>query len=419
MPRHRIQTPSRTRFAKKEITLAALLSCLLFLATAQAQQYQTGDIVSDFTLVDRATGATVSLYDFEGQIVFLEWFAYWCPFCQAAAEDIHSGIVTHYGTSDGRNPHGAPVTHIGLNLQAGAEELSQEFIDSYGLGLVLNDFDRGVASRFQPSDQPIFAIINGVANSPSHQQWELLYSRLGYGDLSQPVDTFRQVIDSVQVGSSSEPPTIDTPPEPGRVGEGSTFSFRVEIHPSNGVSYQWYKDGSPLDGATENELRFPAAGLDDSGSYHVVASNAAGEVSSEPVAFQVAQTLSGFLGRSGLPAEQRLPGADPDGDGFANLFEFLAQTEPDFAGSRPSLIIRPARGEGSSGDELRLSFPLGDNTIGYQLQVELSESPRFDQVLSTLSFEAEPNGNRQSATAPLAGGTLFARLTASPVEPSQ
>ena len=88
--------------------------------------------------------------------------------------------------------------HVALNLQRNAENSTQSFIDFYRLPFVLNDFDREVANRFQNGGQPIFAIINGVANSPSHQLWELVYTRLGYGDLSQPITEFRQAVNSVR-----------------------------------------------------------------------------------------------------------------------------------------------------------------------------------------------------------------------------
>lgn len=95
------------------------------------------------------------------------------------------------------NPHGVPVMYVGLNLQGGAEASTQNYINFYQLPFVLNDFSRKVANRFQSGGQPIFAIINGVANSPSHDQWELIYSRLGYGDFTQPIEAFRSAINSV------------------------------------------------------------------------------------------------------------------------------------------------------------------------------------------------------------------------------
>lgn len=176
----------------------AIAIIALLASEARSQPiYEVGDIVENFELIDRATGQPVQLYDLAGQVIFLEWFAWWCPFCQAAAAEIGPGIVEHY-KSQGGTAKGADFVHVGLNLQGGNEIETQEFIDANQFGLVLNDFSRAVADRFQVGGQPIFAIINGIANSPSHEQWELLYTQLGYGQLDFPIATFREAIDSVE-----------------------------------------------------------------------------------------------------------------------------------------------------------------------------------------------------------------------------
>ena len=166
--------------------------------------YSVGDIVENFTLTNRATGQEVELYDLEGKVLFLEWFAWWCPFCQAAAAQVETGIVDYYKNGGG-NPNGVPVMHVALDMQGNAETQSQNFINRYNIEFVLNDFNRAVADRFQTGGQPIFAIINGVANSPSHDQWELLYSHLGYGNSNQPIGTFTSHIDSVEAGVDPGP----------------------------------------------------------------------------------------------------------------------------------------------------------------------------------------------------------------------
>lgn len=166
--------------------------------------YSVGDIVENFTLTNRATGQEVELYDLEGKVLFLEWFAHWCPFCAAAAAATETGIVDYYKNG---NRHGVPVMHVALNMQGGQELQTQRFIDAYDLDYVLNDFDRAVARKFNRGPgQPIFAIINGVENSASHDQWELLFSHLGYvGNETAPIPTFRLHIDSVEAGVDPGP----------------------------------------------------------------------------------------------------------------------------------------------------------------------------------------------------------------------
>ena len=195
--------------------------------------YSAGDIVANFTLTNRATNKEVELHDLEGYVIFLEWFSWWCPYCKAAAAAIETGIVDHYDTNNG-NTHGVPVLHVALNLQSGQEKQTQEFIDSYDLGFVLNDFDRGVANLFEPSGHPIFVIINGVKNSASHQQWELLYSLSNYGQTNHPISTFKRHIDSVKAAEDGDP--VVTITGGNAITEGGNASFTLTATPAPDAS---------------------------------------------------------------------------------------------------------------------------------------------------------------------------------------
>ena len=58
------------------------LLALLFIpwfqeASLSAQAYQEGDIIENFTIKEHGTGRDVSLSEFEGKIIMLEWFAWW------------------------------------------------------------------------------------------------------------------------------------------------------------------------------------------------------------------------------------------------------------------------------------------------------------------------------------------------------
>src|SRR5262249_38877758 len=185
-------------------------------AFAQSAPYVVGDVVTNFTLVARRpftrpdgalvpAGASVHLSDFAGRIVFLEWFAVWCPYCVAAAPQVETGIVDWYAARGG-NPHGLPVLHIAVNQEPRAVYQSQtdSFITQQGLGITVNDYDaistNNVRFMFQSTGQPIFVVINGVTNSPTHRPWQLLVNHLGYGqtDFNQELANFRAIIDTVQ-----------------------------------------------------------------------------------------------------------------------------------------------------------------------------------------------------------------------------
>ncbi|HIG27888.1 MAG TPA: hypothetical protein EYQ50_08855 [Verrucomicrobiales bacterium] len=96
------------------------------------------------------------------------------------------------------NPAGIEIVHIAVNLQKGQDFQTENFIRRAGYKWVLEDTNRTLARMFGGSGQPIFAIINGVADSPSHSQWELLLQRNGYGSRNHPIQSFQNVIDQVQ-----------------------------------------------------------------------------------------------------------------------------------------------------------------------------------------------------------------------------
>jgi thiol-disulfide isomerase/thioredoxin len=199
--------------------VAALLALALAQAgeRANAATYRVGDTVTNFTFVARQSftrpdgavvpaGSSVHLSDFAGRIVFLEWFAVWCPYCVAAAPQVKTGIVDWYATRNG-NSNGVPVLHIAVNQEAASfyQTQTDSFITREGFNPVVNDYDSIGTNRvrfmFQSSGQPIFVVINAVTNSPTHRPWQLLVNHLGYGDtdFNQELTNFRAIIDTVQL----------------------------------------------------------------------------------------------------------------------------------------------------------------------------------------------------------------------------
>ncbi len=263
----------------KTFLIRILLAAALYGASmpVRAALYTVGSVVENFSLTDRATGKPVQLTDFAGKIVVLDWFAWWCPFCQAAAPQLLTGIDEWYAARGG-NPTGIPVVHVGVNLQSGQESQTQNFVTRAKLDLVLQDFNRALANRVATDGQPIFAIINGVTNSPSHKPWQLLYSRRGYGQTTFPVADFRAAIDSVKAPAvvPLTPPSITAEPTAQTVNPGQAAQFNVAASGSPTLAYQWRKDGVDLIGQTSATFALASATAGHAGSYDVVVTNPAG-----------------------------------------------------------------------------------------------------------------------------------------------
>ena len=235
----------------KMTRLLNLLSLSFALAAArlEAQIYPVGSVVSDFTLTNRATGQPIRLSDYAGKIVLIEWFAHWCPFCRAAAPEIETEIVEYYQTRGG-TAEGVPVVKLGVNIQAdtGSNRASTDaFAAAYGFTAVGNDTSRKLQGRFtSTSGQPSFAIISGLPAATDRttgkviQQWELLYSRFGYGATTQPITAFRTAIDRVKMTTPATPVRLEAPTR----GPANQLSLLITGTPRAGLTLQSSEDGA-------------------------------------------------------------------------------------------------------------------------------------------------------------------------------
>lgn len=83
------------------------------------------------------------------------------------------------------------------------------------------------------------------------------------------------------------PPIILTQPAWGSMETGLGLSAGVSAAGLPGLTYQWFKDGTPLAGMTTAELSLTFATTKDSGSYVVRVSNSSGSVDSQPLSLTV------------------------------------------------------------------------------------------------------------------------------------
>ncbi|GAB5562729.1 MAG: hypothetical protein SynsKO_43760 [Synoicihabitans sp.] len=92
----------------------------------------------------------------------------------------------------------------------------------------------------------------------------------------------------------NEAPAITTQPESQTVTAGTAVTLTVTATGSPAPTYQWSKDGSPIDGATAASLDLGNIALDDAGNYTVVATNVVDAVTSAiaTVAVQVAPEIT-------------------------------------------------------------------------------------------------------------------------------
>ncbi len=68
---------------------------LLLMPTLASAAYELGDTVENFTLLD-LDGNPVSLNDFEGDVILLNFFATWCPPCNDEAPVLEDNFWQEY-----------------------------------------------------------------------------------------------------------------------------------------------------------------------------------------------------------------------------------------------------------------------------------------------------------------------------------
>jgi len=92
---------------------------------------------------------------------------------------------------------------------------------------------------------------------------------------------------TLTVNAAAVAPSISTQPASLSVTSGQNASFSVSASGSATLSYQWYKDGSALTGATASSLSLSAVSSTNAGSYTVKVSNSAGSATSSAATLSV------------------------------------------------------------------------------------------------------------------------------------
>ncbi len=204
------------------------LTCLVMPASYAA----AAKIAKDFVITNRETGKPIRRDDFKGKILFLDFFAYWCPPCQATSPMVEKEIAEYYKTKGG-NLHGVEVEVIGVNIESRSPTLTDKFIDKVGLETVANDYNApdGAWAQFNKRFIPHFVIINGTEGS-SFSQWEVLYSASEFKGAS----FFRKLIDSIDPKSTGPEISVNEPAKNQLVDGKATKSFGTVAVNKRGVS---------------------------------------------------------------------------------------------------------------------------------------------------------------------------------------
>ena len=133
-------------------TLMLFFVCLAFASCS----YSPGDSVStsDFTLKD-LDGKTVALSDFKGKIVFVDFWASWCPPC---VESIPAVERLYNKNKD--NPN---IVFLGINVNEDKQKVV-DFVQEKGITYKVLLGDKEVMIRYKIRSIPSFFILDKSGN---------------------------------------------------------------------------------------------------------------------------------------------------------------------------------------------------------------------------------------------------------------
>ncbi|MEO6036032.1 MAG: TlpA disulfide reductase family protein [Verrucomicrobiota bacterium] len=163
----------------------------------------------DFVLPKWDSTEQVKLADFAGQIVVLDFFAYWCAPCRRASEEIGPGIQKFYETKKG-NPHGVPVRALAVNIESDNPKKTAEFIKAVGADLVANDSNGALLEKLGGAGTPFIVVIDGTRGTKDSPEFQIVYQRAGF----EGTKKLRAVIDAIKPTRAPEKKTASHAADP-------------------------------------------------------------------------------------------------------------------------------------------------------------------------------------------------------------
>lgn len=142
---------------------------------------------------DRTTGETLSLDHWDGQILVLDFFAYWCAPCRPASEEIEHRLARHYAGEG--HPADLPVTVLAVNIESARPDRTQAFIEQTGISHVVDDPRGAALEALKARGLPFLVVLDGTKAG----RWEIVYKHNGL----ESIEKLREVIDGILAGEVS------------------------------------------------------------------------------------------------------------------------------------------------------------------------------------------------------------------------
>lgn len=137
-------------FRKVLVVLVVAAALLIGCTRRDASDAASSTKASDFTLQD-LNGKKVSLSDFKGKPVLLEFWATWCPPCRESIPGIEK-LYKSYGTRG--------LVVLAVSLDQGGWDAVKAFASEQGITYTVLKGDEDVASKYQVRTIPMLLIMD-------------------------------------------------------------------------------------------------------------------------------------------------------------------------------------------------------------------------------------------------------------------
>ncbi len=188
------------RVLQKSLAITLVASVLALLKT---DMLCAQEIAPPFTRPQLETGEEVSLNDFRGQIVVLDFFNANCGDCVRVSWELETGIQEYYAARAG-NPHGIAVQVIAINSEISDESDMEAFLRKTELGMVLDDPEGTLLEAYGGTSLPYLVLVDATAKGSQRCNAPVVLRQEKYEGLRK----LRGAIDAIT--GKPEPPRAPT-----------------------------------------------------------------------------------------------------------------------------------------------------------------------------------------------------------------
>ena len=172
-----------------------------------------------FTLPLLGEEEKISLDDFQGKIVVLDFFNANCGDCVRVSWELETGVQEYYEELSG-NPHGIAVQVVAVNSLSAEEEDMDAFLEKTELGMVLDDPEGDLLLRYGGTGLPYVVIVDATAKGGHAASPRVVFRQAKYDGLKK----VREVIDSI---TGKREPAESAPDTKDKTKAGHDFSLEA------------------------------------------------------------------------------------------------------------------------------------------------------------------------------------------------